>query len=348
MANLLHRVWQIKGILFLACISIPGQSAAQDAIRIETNLITVPVTVQDRLGRYVLDLEKNQFAVYESGFEQRIEYFQPVDTPITVLLLLDCSGSMTRHLGSMGIAVEAFIRRLRSEDHIIVQTFADDVDEIVSDIQVNSIHEDIKIREKSSNNTYVYDAVDAGLKRLAAIRGRKAMVLFTDALSKNRKATAQKNLHAAEEQDAVIYTIRFGEIMTQRPNWRPGSSANDTWHPTFDPENNGRIITQRDLNMLGNGSLTKQQIAAETARIAGYMMGLAAKTGGRSFHIKEISDLEKTFGDVSAELRRQYTLGYYANRPGKEGEIRKIVVRINIPEVTIRARGEVTYGVRRK
>src|ERR1044072_400531 len=70
-----------------------GETIEGDVLRVDTALVTVPVTVMDRNGKYVPNLTRKDFKVFENGVEQRIRYFAPVDVPFTVVLLIDTSGS---------------------------------------------------------------------------------------------------------------------------------------------------------------------------------------------------------------------------------------------------------------
>jgi VWFA-related protein len=187
----------LTSVLSILLIAV-GLVAQDDFIRVETNLISVPTQVMDKDGRYVSNLAVENFSIFEDGVLQKIEYFGPVDSPFTVLVLLDCSGSMTLHLETMAKAAESLIGQLRPEDQLMVYAFADDTEEILSRTRVGALRNiqrsKIEIRIKQSSATWVYDAVEVAQKKLESIRGRKAIVLFSDAISLDRAATAKKNL----------------------------------------------------------------------------------------------------------------------------------------------------------
>jgi hypothetical protein len=94
-----------------------------DVVRIETNLVTVPVSVLDRQGRFIADLKRDQFKVMENGVEQKIAYFEPTEKPFTVALVLDTSGSTIFHLWEIKEAAIAFAKQLRPQDRVLVVTF---------------------------------------------------------------------------------------------------------------------------------------------------------------------------------------------------------------------------------
>jgi len=94
-----------------------------DVVRIDTNLVTVPVSVLDRDGRFISDLRPEQFKVFENGVEQKVAYFESTEKPFTVALLLDTSGSTFFHLWEIKEAAIAFAKQLRPQDRVLVVTF---------------------------------------------------------------------------------------------------------------------------------------------------------------------------------------------------------------------------------
>jgi VWFA-related protein len=117
--------------------------------------------------------------------------------------------------------------------------------------------------------------------------------------------TAKDNLRDAEEQDALIYTVQFST------------------YPTILPPQYG-------------GGKKQYYEGMETANL--YMKHLAEKTGGRYYHIEDLSDLETTFRRIADELRRQYTLGYYPKGRLEAGQRREIKVKVDRPSLIVRAR----------
>src|SRR5688572_16830958 len=87
-----------------------------DVLRINANLVSVPLTVMNRRGQYVVDLRQNDFRVYEDGVEQTIVHFSNVDHPFSVALLIDTSGSTAPFLDQIKGAAKAFVEQLRPSD----------------------------------------------------------------------------------------------------------------------------------------------------------------------------------------------------------------------------------------
>ena len=94
-----------------------------DVVRIETNLVTVPVSVVDRDGRYISDLQKEDFQIAEDGVEQEIAYFSTVEKPFTVVLMIDTSASTWSKLAEIKDAAVIFVEQLRPDDQIMVVSF---------------------------------------------------------------------------------------------------------------------------------------------------------------------------------------------------------------------------------
>ena len=303
----------IAGLFFVAgCWTVVR--AQDEVIRVESSLVSVPVTVLDRDGRHLTNLQKSNFRVYEEGTVQEIEVFEPVDTKISVVLLLDVSGSMMFDMQELEAAAESFVHNLRPYDQIMVATFSDQIKTVrdFSTVEQFRKRDPMKLRiDGRPPVTMVYDAADFALKKVARVKGRQAIVFLTDGIGDGIWSSQKSNFKLAEEGDASIYTIGFDT----NPSAQSKYESNDIYQ--------------------------KRLAAASNAVV--YLQDLARKSGGRAFRIANIQSLNQTFGEVVKELSRQYTLGYYSNQPGKDGERRKITVKVNVPNVAVRSRNEVIY-----
>lgn len=291
-------------LLFVSVVFSKIGYAQDDEIRVDTNLVTVPTTVIDRDGRYMTSLQKEDFQIFENGVEQEVALFESINQPFTILFLLDRSGSMSYQMGELANASSVFVKQLRADDRLIAATFADDIDELFEATKISDLRKGIKLKQRVGDRyTMVYDAVHYALEKMEKINGRKAIVLFSDGAGSGYFATAKSNLRDAEEQEALIYTVQFGTFSAEPPK-----------------------------------NVSKKYYFQRIEEINGYMRDLAAKTGGRHYHIEEITDLAKTFGEVAGELGRQYSLGYYPKTDGKKGDRRQIKVKMRQPNLVVRAR----------
>jgi hypothetical protein len=121
-------------IVLFAQISVHSQNEKsnqdknqESIIRIDSTLVNVPTIVSDRDGRYVTNLKKEDFQLFENEIEQEIAFFQPVEQPFTVLLLLDVSGSMYNDFANINNASNIFLNQLRPHDYLSAAAFDDSV-----------------------------------------------------------------------------------------------------------------------------------------------------------------------------------------------------------------------------
>jgi Ca-activated chloride channel homolog len=282
-------------------------SEDEEPIKVETNLVTIPVSVTDRSGFYISDLKQAEFKIFEDGVEQEVAYFGASDKPFTVVLLIDVSPSTAYKIEEIQAAALAFVEQLKPQDKVMVIQFDESVKVLT---EVTSDHDKINKairRTDFGDGTSIYEAVDFSLhKQLNKIDGRKAIVLFTDGVdTSSEKATFEGTVRDSEEAEAVIFPIYYN---------------------TFS-------------NSLGGTS------NVEYARGRAYLAGLAAATGGKMVLAQSTqSGLTKAFESIAEELRRQYSIGYYPASPGETGERRQIKVRVNRPKLVIRARDSYIVG----
>ncbi|HEY0320324.1 MAG TPA: VWA domain-containing protein [Pyrinomonadaceae bacterium] len=318
-----------------------GETVEGDVLRIDTTLVTVPFSVKDRNGRYIPDLRREDFRVFEEGVEQKITYFATVDQPFTVVLVIDTSNSTNFKLEDIQDAAIAFVNQLRPEDRVMVVSFDDSIN-VLSE-PTNDFDKLTKAirRTRTGGGTRLYDAVDQVInKHLKRITGRKAVVLFTDGVdTTSRRATYESTVRDAEELDALIYPVAYDTRDSM------GSIGGGTQIPL--PGGRGGIIIGTPFPRMpgptggGRGGGTTQ---GEYRRASAYLSELAQKTGGRVYNGSSRVGLSQAFAWVAEELRRQYSLGYYPRPQGQEGQRRQIKVRVNQPSLVVNARDSYIYS----
>jgi VWFA-related protein len=314
-------------------------------VRVDTALVTVPVSVLDRQGRFVLNLRREDFSVFENGIEQSIAYFEPAEKPFTVALVLDTSASTHFHLWEIKEAAIAFATQLRPQDRVLVVSFNDQVlllTEATSDLNVVSAV--IQQNATTGDSTRLYDAVDLVIKeRLNKIKGRKAIVLFTDGVdTSSYLATYQSTLREAEELDALIYPIQYDTSDYLRAMQSAGSitivTRSSNW--PFPSRSSSQVIYSGPAT---GGIAPPGTTKADYERADKYLHQLAEKTGAHLYQANDPAQLAQAFSRIAEELRRQYSLGYYPqNYPAtsavQSGERRQIKVRVHQPNLAVRAR----------
>ncbi|HEY0723128.1 MAG TPA: VWA domain-containing protein, partial [Pyrinomonadaceae bacterium] len=191
-------------------VAAPEEVDAGDVVRVSTTLVTIPVSVMDRDGRYVPNLQKEEFRIWEDGVEQEVAFFQSVDKPFSVVLMLDTSPSTQFRLEDIQDAAISFVNQLRSDDKVMVVSFNDDI-KILSEFTTDRSKLQRAIqRSKTDDGTRLYDAVDMVInQQLSRVQGRKAIVLFTDGVdTTSRRASYDSNIMDAQELDALIYPVQ--------------------------------------------------------------------------------------------------------------------------------------------
>ena len=186
------------------------------------------------------------------------------------------------------------------------------------------------------------DAIANALDYMRTLKGRRAIVVFGDADLSGRNASVASTLWDAEEQEALIYTVRYGEYPGACVEYAANLAQRSIAGKSFDVDEVS-IVGDAYLRKLGHkGCYYREKEIPKLIRdVDAYFLGLAEKTGGRGYRIKEIGDLSATFSQIVAELGQQYLLSYYSTEAAKGSERRKITVKVNKPDVAVRSRREV-------
>ena len=188
-----------------------GETIEGDTLRVNTTLVTVPVTVMDRNGKYVPNLQRRDFHVFDNGVEQRVAYFATVDQPFTVVLLIDTSGSTEFSMDEIQNAAISFVNQLKDQDRVMVMSFDDQI-RVLSEPTSNRDDLTRAIRRtRNGGGTRLYDAVEVVLRqKLTSISGRKAVVLFTDGVdTTSRRASYSSTIRDAVESDGAVYSVAY-------------------------------------------------------------------------------------------------------------------------------------------
>lgn len=316
----------------IVVVLLGGKLFAQgDVIRVRTDLTVISLTVNDRDGRYIAGLKMANFAVFENGEEQDLNFCEAVDAPFTVLFLFETSWPMRDYLKELVKAANTFTAQLRPDDSIAAASFDDDgnIHMLLEPKKRRDFSEfvDVVVSGKGGYyNSTTFDAVEKGLQFLKTIEGKKALIVFSDGEQFGRHASAKSNLRDAEEQEATIYTLQFGDYPKNDPTFSqvvvdPQIGPRRTWYP----------------------GIGKKEIGKLKTRVALYMSGLAERTGGHAYKIDKIDDLASTFRLIAQELGTTYRLGYSPKEVPKDGEKRTITVKVDLPNLAVRSRKEVVY-----
>jgi Ca-activated chloride channel homolog len=272
-----------------------------EVISVNTALVDIPVSVFDKNGRVLPKLGKEDFRIYENGVEQKIESFASVEQPFTVVMLLDVSGSMRIHLDDIKKAALAFIENLKPTDRVIAIAF---------DSQIRVLSTDVLNREKlrkaikdmqPGSRTFLYSSVElVSTKLLRRFPGRKALLLFTDG--------------------ADSWTSKDSDGKMPRATYKSSLS---------EAEVSGALIYCVQFYPVSG---------KENERANKYLAELAEAGGGRLFRPQKVKELQPAFVSIAEDLRWQYSIGYYPEKPAQPNERRQIKVVVSQPEASVRAR----------
>jgi len=316
-----------------------GETVEGDVIRFDTALVMVPVSVLDRNGRYVPLLRKEQFRLAENGVDQKIAYFATTDSPFSVVLLIDTSGSTQMRLDDIQDAAIKFVEKLKPTDSVMVMSFDDRIQVQCKATTDRDVIEKAIRRTRTGGGTRLYDAVDDILrKQLQTITGRKAVVLFTDGVdTTSHRASYESTLRLAEESDAPIYSVDYdtsgmGGIMGPGTGGRRGGVIFGIPFPTPGIP----------------GSTIPGSSPGDYRRAVAYLHALSNQTGGRFYSGDSMFGIAQAFTWIAEELGRQYSLGYYPSTQGKEGERRQIKVRVTESDMVVKARDSYIYSDKSK
>jgi Ca-activated chloride channel family protein len=316
-----------------------GETVEGDVIRFDTALVMVPVNVLDRNGRYVPLLRKDQFRLAENGVDQKIAYFATTDSPFSVVLLIDTSGSTQMRLDDIQDAAIKFVDKLKPTDSVMVMSFDDRIQVQCKATTDRDVIEKAIRRTRTGGGTRLYDAVDDILrKQLSTIAGRKAVVLFTDGVdTTSHRASYDSTLRLAEESDAPIYSVDYDTSgMGGGGGMGRGTGGRGTIFgiPFPTPGIPGSTIPGSN--------------PGDYRRAVAYLHALSNQTGGRFYSGDSMFGIGQAFTWIAEELGRQYSLGYYPSTPGKEGERRQIKVRVTESDMVVKARDSYIYSDKSK
>jgi hypothetical protein len=188
----------------------PPQDQDVETLKIDTNLVTVPVIASSRTGNYIADLKKEEFKLSEDGVPQEISFLATVNAPFYVVLMLDTSDSTREKLVQIQQAAIAFVDQLGPADKVKVVAFDSDLRDLNEFTGDKTVLRGVIKQTRAGTATRLYDAVQLSLDALRPINQRKAIVLFTDGVDfHSNSATYEATIRNLDESGVIVYPIRF-------------------------------------------------------------------------------------------------------------------------------------------
>ena len=358
------------GLLFLLTLSFatavsgqdktPPKNEEDEVVRVETELVEVPVVVTDRTGKPLLNLKQSNFAVYEDGKTQELADFASTAAPFEVALLLDTSGSTRSDLQLIQRAAQSFIDSLRPGDRVSIIAFKSTVEggraTAVTDLISNLTDSRAALksaleRVSTSNGTPYYDGLVKIVEEIFAtapkeeFRGRRALVALTDGVDSTSLSGFDEAREGLERAGITSYFIQIDT----RPFFEEGllgpcESATRFSHAqirryyrSFNPRSN----VEQTTNFCQLGDFERLAISKKLYEIADTELNaLARASGGRVFPAGDLTEARSAFRSVAAEIGTKYSLGYYSSNGKRDGSYRKIRVELRglPPGAHVRAR----------
>ena len=295
-------------IIAVACIIAMGAAGAQPpdtptqppAFRAGVDVVSLNVTVTDREGRFVTDLEESSFRIYEDGVQQDVNFFTKTQLPIALALLIDTSASMDEKMTTAQEAAIGFAQRLRPEDLAeivdfdgrvnILQPFTNDVEQLERAIQ----------RTAAGGAPPLFNAIYIALRELAkaplrqADLRREAIIVLSDGEDTSSLVSFDEVLELSKRSNTAIFSIG---LQSDESRSRTGFREADF------------VLRQ-----------------------------LAQETGGRAFFPDRIEELPEIYRQISDELSSQYSVGYISANPLRNGQWRRVIVRVDRDAVSARTK----------
>ncbi len=344
-------------LLVILCVSVRPQD--DGIIRVETELIDVPIQVKDKAGLPLTNLTEKNFVIYEDGKPQELVDFSAAAAPFEVALLLDTSGSARSELMLIKRSALNFIESLRPGDRVAIISFTTErneteayaVPEIISELTDDRVALKAALeRVGTSNSTPYYDGLIQVVEKIysdapeAKFRGRRALVALTDAVDSASISDFAEARELLGDAGVICYFI----AVNTRDFFEENLLGNCEFTMRFSQAQIRRYYKQfgdakieRASSFCQLGDFERLAVSKTLYELANAEMAELAKTsGGAVFPAGDLHDARIAFKKVAAEIGTQYKLGYYSSNSAKDGKYRKIKVELKgvPPGATVRAR----------
>ena len=278
----------------------PEDSAQQPAFRTGVDIVSLNVTVTDGDSRFVTGLNQEDFIVFEDGMQQQVNFFTRTQLPIALAILMDTSASMYERMRTAQEAAIGFTQRLSPEDLAEIIDFDSRV-VILQDFtnDVEQLEHAIR-RTSAGGSTSLYNALYVSLKEL-----QKTPLRVDGA---HREAIVV--LSDGEDTSSLV---SFEEVLE---------------------------LAKRSETAIYTIGLQPSEVRSGTGfREADFVLRqMAQETGGRGFFPKDVDDLPAIYQQISDELSSQYSVGYTSTNPLRNGQWRRIIVRVSREGVRARTK----------
>ena len=285
--------------IVVAAVALKAQQDAPMVFRTDTRVVVCNTTVVDKNGHLVTDLNRDNFAVYENGVQQKIADFKREDVPVSLGLIIDNSGSMRTKRAGVEAASLALVRDSNPDDEVFVVNFNDEpfLDLPNQKNFTNNIQEmeEALTRIDSKGGTAMRDAIRISIDHLLekANREKKVLVLVTDGVDNASIIKQEKIIRVAQQSGVLIYAV----------------------------------------------GLLEDEDRSDAGKAKHELTQLAETTGGEVYFPKDVAEVEPIAHIVAHDIRNQYTIQYTPSNSNMDGTFRQIKITVNAPgHLTVRTR----------
>ncbi len=342
---------------------ISAQDKDDEIVKIDTQIVDVPIVVTDKTGKPLLNLKQSNFVIYEDGKRQEVSDFSATAAPFEVALLLDTSGSTRSDLSLIQRAAANFIASLRSGDKVSIVSYnsartenqTQAVSEILSNLTDNRTQLKTALEQaKTSNGTPYYDSLLQITEKIfnqpakEDFRGRRALVALTDGVDSTSLAEFEEAREEIEKAGIICYfiqvdtreffeenllgdcesAIRFSQAQIRRYYRQFGRNSK----------------MEKAANFCQLGDFERLAVSKSLYELADFQMQtLAKKSGGKVFPVIDFTEARNAFKSVADEIGTKYSLGYYSSNEKRDGTRRKIKVELKGVPVGAQIRARESY-----
>jgi VWFA-related protein len=263
----------------------------QSTIEIKTDLVELDVTVIDQNGLSIMDLKKEDFAVYEDKIKQTVENVNREEVPVSFGMVIDTSGSMKTKLQTVSDAAVSLVKQMRAEDEAFVASFNTEP-ELVQDFTADRRElEDAISQLYTLGGTALLDAIIAtsDYANEKGKRRRKALVVISDGLEKNSSVKEKEVMEAIKENEVQVYLVGF-------------------------------VDEDGEKSLFGKSPAKKAK---------DLLSRLADDSGGKAYFPQDVSEIPAIAAQIAKDLRTQYVVSYYPSNDNRDGTFRTIQVNVN-------------------
>ena len=294
-----------------------GAAAQPQVFRSATNLVPLNITVTDSNKQFVRGLTVGDFAVFEDGVQQQVQFFEATDVPLDLILLIDTSSSMSDKMDVVHEAASGFLKTLKNGDRGAIVAFADGVD-VVQTLTADRAALEQAVRKTTARGaTSLHNALYIALKQFG--RGarhdgdvrRQAIAVLSDGEDTSSLVSFDDVLALARKSGVSVYPITLQSKYTA-----------------------ARMVSTGQRRYFSEGEYS--------------MRTLAQETGAQAFFPLQILELKGIYAVIAQELSSQYSLAYSPANPRPDGRFRRIAVRLTTrPELKLRTRAGYTADATR-